>query len=69
MAPAGTPAAVVTRLHAEVQKALATKEVRERMTGVGGEVTPGSSAQFAALVRSERERYVKLVKDTGIKPD
>ena len=69
VAPAGTPAAVVTRLHAEVQKALATKEVRERMTGVGGEVTPGSSAQFAALVRSERERYVKLVKDTGIKPD
>jgi tripartite-type tricarboxylate transporter receptor subunit TctC len=69
VAPAGTPPAVLAKLHAELQKALATTEVRERMTGVGGEVTPGSSAQFAALVRSERERYQKLVSETGIKPD
>lgn len=69
VAPAGTPPAVLTRLQAELQKALATREVRERMTSVGGEVTPGSSAQFAALVRSERERYQKLVNETGIKPD
>ena len=69
VAPAGTPPAVLTRLQAELQKALATTEVRERMTSVGGEVTPGSSAQFAALVRSERERYQKLVNETGIQPD
>lgn len=35
VAPAATPKAVVTKLHAEVQKALQTKEVRERMTQVG----------------------------------
>ncbi|MGC3985863.1 MAG: tripartite tricarboxylate transporter substrate binding protein [Pseudorhodoferax sp.] len=69
VAPAGTPPAVLAKLQAELQKALATREVRERMTSVGGEVTPGSSAQFAALVRSERERYQKLVNETGIKPD
>ena len=69
VAPAGTPKAITDRLHAEVQKALGQPEVKARMTGVGGEVTPGSSAQFAALVRSERQRYEKLVKETGIKPD
>ncbi|RCW68502.1 Bug family tripartite tricarboxylate transporter substrate binding protein [Pseudorhodoferax soli] len=69
VAPASTPPAVLTKLQAELQKALATAEVRERMTSVGGEVTPGTSAQFAALVRSERERYQKLVSETGIKPD
>jgi tripartite-type tricarboxylate transporter receptor subunit TctC len=69
VAPAGTPKAITDKLHAELQKALATPEVKARMTGVGGEVTPGGSAQFAALVRSERQRYEKLVRETGIKPD
>ncbi len=69
VAPAATPKAVVTRLHAEVQKALQTPEVRERMAAVGGEVTPGSAEQFGALIHSERVRYDKLVRDANIKPD
>jgi tripartite-type tricarboxylate transporter receptor subunit TctC len=69
VAPAGTPKDVVDRLYAEVQKALATPEVTARLTSVGGDVTPGSRAQFAALVRTERVRYEKLVQETGIKPD
>nr|WP_240523310.1 tripartite tricarboxylate transporter substrate binding protein [Polaromonas sp. AER18D-145] len=69
VAPAATPKAIVTRLHAEVQKALQTKEVRERMTAVGGEVLPGSAEMFAALIRSERQRYEKLVREANIKPD
>lgn len=69
VAPAATPAPIVGRLYAEVQKALATPEVRERLTAVGGDVTPAGSTHFAALVRSERQRYDKLVQDTGIKPD
>jgi len=69
VAPAATPKAVVTRLHAEVQKALQTREVRERMTAVGGEVVPGSSEHFGALIRAERLRYDKLVREAQIKPD
>jgi tripartite-type tricarboxylate transporter receptor subunit TctC len=69
VAPADTPKVIVERLYAEVQKALATPEVKARLTSVGGDVTPGSSTQFAALVRSERQRYDKLVQETGIKPD
>lgn len=69
VAPAATPKAILNRLHDEVQKALQTKDVRERMTAVGGEVLPGSAEMFAALIRSERQRYEKLVREANIKPD
>jgi tripartite-type tricarboxylate transporter receptor subunit TctC len=69
MAPAKTPQAVVDRLHAEVQKALQSPEMRDRMSGVGGEVIPGSQAMLASLLHSERERYATLVRDAHIKPD
>ena len=69
VAPAATPKPIINQLHAEVQKALQTKEVRERMASVGGEVIPGSAEQFGALVRSERQRYEKLVREANIKPD
>lgn len=69
VAPAATPKPIVARLHAEVQKALQSKEVRERMTAVGGEVIPGTAEQFGALIHSERLRYEKLVREANIKPD
>ena len=69
VAPAATPKPIVAKLHAEVQKALQTKEVRERMSAVGGEVVPGSAEMFSNLIRSERVRYDKLVREANIKPD
>jgi tripartite-type tricarboxylate transporter receptor subunit TctC len=69
VAPADTPKPIVAKLHEEVQKALQTKEVRERMSAVGGEVVPGSAEMFANLIRSERQRYAKLVRDAHIQPD
>ena len=69
MAPAATPKPVVARLHEEVQKALKSPEVQARMTGVGGEVLPGSQEMVAALIHSERQRYEKLVREANIKPD
>ena len=69
VAPAATPKTVVNKLHDEVQKALQTKEVRERMSQVGGEVVPGSSEMFSQLIRSEHVRYAKLVREAHIQPD
>lgn len=69
VAPAATPKPIVQRLHEEVQKALQTREVRERMSAVGGEVVPGSREMFAQLIRSEHQRYAKLVRDANIQPD
>jgi tripartite-type tricarboxylate transporter receptor subunit TctC len=69
VAPAATPRAVVVKLHEHVQKALQSPLMRERMTAVGGEVVPGSSEMFANLIRSERLRYEKLVREANIQPD
>jgi tripartite-type tricarboxylate transporter receptor subunit TctC len=69
VAPAATPKSIVIKLHEEVQKALQAKDVRERMTAVGGEVVPGSAEMFANLIRSERQRYAKLVREANIQPD
>jgi tripartite-type tricarboxylate transporter receptor subunit TctC len=69
VAPAATPKAIVAKLHAEVQKALQTAEVKERMTSVGGEVNLGTAEQFGALIHSERARYEKLVREAQIKAD
>lgn len=67
-ASARTPGPNVERLHAEVQKALATPEAKECLTAVGGDVTPGGGTQLATPVRSERPRHGKLVQETDVKP-
>ena len=69
VAPVATPRPIVQRLHEEVQKALQTREVRERMAAVGGEVVPGSREMFAQLIRSEHQRYARLVREANIQPD
>ena len=69
LAPIATPKPLIERLHGEIQKALASTEVRERLAAVGGEVTPGSTADFAMLIKNERARYEKLVREAKIKPD
>lgn len=67
--PAHLPAAVAQRLHAEVQKALAAPEVKDRLAAAGGEVLPGPADRFAALLASEKQRYEKLIRDARIQPD
>lgn len=67
--PGGMPAAVVARLHQEVQRALATTDLRERFASAGGDAAPGSSAAFADLLRREQQRYEKLIREAHIKPD
>jgi len=69
IAPAGVPAPLVARLHAEVQKALALPEVKERLVAAGGEVLPGPTERFAALLASERARYERLIREARITPD
>jgi tripartite-type tricarboxylate transporter receptor subunit TctC len=67
--PAGMPPAVVARLHAETQRALASDDVRTRLTTAGGEVLPGPAERLTTLVSDERARYEKLIRDERIKPD
>jgi tripartite-type tricarboxylate transporter receptor subunit TctC len=69
IAPAGLPAPVLQRLTAEVQRALATDDVKGRLASAGGEVQPGPPEAFASLLASERARYEKAIREAQIKPD
>ena len=68
-APAGTPAAVIDRLNAEANKALAMPSVRENLMTQGFELMGGTVAEFAAFVRNEIDKWAKVVKATGAKAD
>jgi tripartite-type tricarboxylate transporter receptor subunit TctC len=69
IAPRGLPSAVATRLHQEVQKALAVPAVRERLAAAGGEVMPGPSEMLARLLDTEKQRYEKLIRAAKIQAD
>ena len=68
-APAGTPPAIVERLAAEFNKALAAANVRARLSALGVDPVGGSSAAFTQFVKSDGERWAKIIKSAGIKPE
>ena len=70
MAPAKTPNEVVSRLSAEILKALDSPDTKERLRAMGSE-TPSvrSPEAFTAFIESEKALYAKLVKVSGAKPD
>jgi tripartite-type tricarboxylate transporter receptor subunit TctC len=69
MAPRDTPRAIVERLNAEVNRAIATPEVRERLAAMGGEVLSGTADQASEFIRSEFARWGQVVKAAGIRAD
>jgi tripartite-type tricarboxylate transporter receptor subunit TctC len=68
-APAGTPKPIVDRLNAELNKALSAPDVRERLKNLASDPGGGTPESFAAYIRSEQERYAKVVKLSGAKVD
>jgi len=69
LAPAGTPAAIVGRLHLETVKALAQADVRTKLTGLGMEIIGNSPEVFAAAIKSEIPKWAKVIRESGIKAD
>src|SRR6266849_4680937 len=67
LAPAGTPRAIVARLNAELVKALEQPEVRTSLLAEGAEPIGGTPEQFAAHIRSEKERLGKLIREAKIR--
>ncbi len=65
LAPAGTPPAIVNRLHAEIIKVLALRDIRERIAGDGAEVVGDTPAQFAAFLKTDIVRWAPLIKQSG----
>jgi tripartite-type tricarboxylate transporter receptor subunit TctC len=66
-APAGTPAPIVARLNAEVNKVLQSADVIEKVTAQGVSVAGGTSDAFAAFVRNDYERWGRVVRESGVK--
>jgi tripartite-type tricarboxylate transporter receptor subunit TctC len=66
---AGTPANVIAALHREIIKALQTSEIRQALADGGAESIGNTPAEFAAIVAADVEKYAKLVKISGAKPD
>ena len=64
---AGTPKEVVNRLYAETMKALQMPDVQKRLLGLGGEPGNATQDQFAALVKSDYDRFGRLIKDANVK--
>ncbi len=69
LAPAGTPEAIITKLHAEVARALRSPDVAERFAAQGIDVIGSSPAEFAAFIKQDVAKYEKLVKTAGIRID
>ena len=68
-APAGTPPAIVGRLNAEIARILQSQDIKVRLDALSLEFTPNTPAEFAARLKTEVQRYAKMVKDSGAKAD
>ncbi|XAH21646.1 tripartite tricarboxylate transporter substrate binding protein [Xylophilus sp. GW821-FHT01B05] len=69
VAPAGTPKPVLAKLHAAVQKALASEEVRRQLAEAGGVTLPGPPELFGKLLKTDAARYGQLIRAADIKLD
>jgi tripartite-type tricarboxylate transporter receptor subunit TctC len=69
VAPKNTPSEIVEKLNREINAALADPKIKGRFTDLGGTPFPSSSAQFGNFVAQETEKWAKVVKFAGMKPD
>ena len=68
LAPAGTPPTIIARLNAEALRALKTDEMRERLALDGAEPQGSTPEEFAALIRSELDKWTRVTRAAGIEP-
>jgi tripartite-type tricarboxylate transporter receptor subunit TctC len=68
VAPAGTPAPIIARLHAEAVKALHSDDMKEKLALDGAQPVGSSPAEFAALIRSELEKWSRVARAAEIPP-
>ena len=69
LAPAGTSNDIVSKLHSDIQPILKSDEVRKRFEAEGAETVSMSPAEFGKYIRSETQRWGKVVREANIKPE
>ena len=68
-APKNTPAEIVDKLNKEINAGLADPKIKARLADLGGTVLAGSPADFGKLIADETEKWAKVIKFAGIKPE
>jgi tripartite-type tricarboxylate transporter receptor subunit TctC len=69
LAPAGTPQAIIDKVHQETVRVLAMPDVRKRFEQNGLDVIGGTPAEFAQVIRTEIPYWAKIIKEAGIKTE
>ena len=67
--PSGTPKEIISKLNAEINKAVQNPDLRQRLATLGAEPLGGTSEQYAEYIRTELLRWTKVVKDSGARAD
>jgi tripartite-type tricarboxylate transporter receptor subunit TctC len=68
-APKNTPAEIVEKLNREINAALADPKMKARLADLGGTPLPGSPADFGKFIAAETEKWGKVIRAAGIKPE
>ena len=68
VAPRGTPPAIIAKLHQAALEAMRSPEVKDKLAGQGAILVGNSPEEFAAYIKSEIEKWAKVVAAAGIKP-
>jgi tripartite-type tricarboxylate transporter receptor subunit TctC len=68
-APKGTPAEIIDKLNKEVQAALIDPKLKVQLAGLGATALAGSPAEFGKFIADETDKWAKVVKFAGIKPE
>src|SRR5262249_7330214 len=68
-APKDTPVVIVEKLNKEINAGLADPKIKTRFAELGSTILPGSPADFGKLIADETEKWGKVVKFSGAKPD
>jgi len=68
-APRGTPAEIIDTLNTAINAAFADPDMKARLADTGGIALAGSAAEFGKILAEETEKWAKVVKFSGAKPD
>jgi tripartite-type tricarboxylate transporter receptor subunit TctC len=68
-APGKTPAEIIGKLNKEINAAITDAAMKGRLAAIGGEPLPGTPAEFGKLIAEETEKWAKVVKAAGLKPE
>lgn len=65
LAPAGMPAALIAKLHADIVRVANTQDMKDRMATLAAQVVTTSPEEFAAILRKDFQKWLKVIKDSG----